>query len=80
MFHGLARLNGTIWLDLYKNSMYVVSGFAHTDHEYGTASNDAVLELKEGDRVHVQGRGDNQLFGNPHEVYSTFNGFHLYQA
>ncbi|XP_041374643.1 caprin-2-like [Gigantopelta aegis] len=80
MFHGLAQRSGKFWLDLYKNSVYVISAYAHTSHEFGSSSNVAAMELQEGDYVHIQGRGDNLLFGKSDEVYNTFNGYLLYPA
>jgi len=48
---------GQLWLDLYKNDQYQVTGYAHNSQDYASASNAIVLQLAQSTRIH------NRLFG-----------------
>ncbi|KAK7501522.1 hypothetical protein BaRGS_00007326 [Batillaria attramentaria] len=76
--HGLAEFDGQLYLELYQNSNYILSAYAHTLANYGAASNAAVLPLNKGDEVTVLGKGSSILYGASDEVYTTFSMYLLY--
>ncbi|XP_059167221.1 complement C1q-like protein 3 isoform X2 [Physella acuta] len=80
MYHGLAEYDGTLWLDLYKNSNYLSSAYAHITGQYGAASNSIVLALTAGDELYITGHGSSILYGLPDDVYATFTGYLLFYA
>ncbi|XP_069107599.1 complement C1q-like protein 4 [Argopecten irradians] len=80
MFHSLSQTNQQLWLDLYKNSNYVVTGHAHAVHDYASSSNAVVLTLDQGDALYIRARGDNYVYGQPDEIYCTFSGFILFAS
>ncbi|XP_021364327.1 complement C1q-like protein 4 [Mizuhopecten yessoensis] len=80
MFHALSQSNQPLRLDLYHNLDYIATGYAHAVHDYATSSNAVVLTIDRGDAVYIQARGDNFVYGQPDEVYSTFNGFLLFPS
>ncbi|KAH3747688.1 hypothetical protein DPMN_182117 [Dreissena polymorpha] len=77
LYHGLSESAGSLWMDLYKNGVYQITGYAHNENEYAAASNAILLQLVENDTVYIRGHGTNQLYGKPDETYATFSGFIL---
>ncbi|XP_052814587.1 complement C1q-like protein 3 [Mya arenaria] len=77
IYHGLSESAGTLWLDLYKNDEYQITGYAHNNNDWAAASNAMLLQLAENDRVSVQAHGSSNLYGLTDEVYATFSGFIL---
>ncbi|XP_033728851.1 complement C1q-like protein 4 [Pecten maximus] len=80
MFNTLSQTDRQLWLDLYHNNNYVVTGHAHAVHDYASSSNAVVLTISRGDAVYIRARGDNFVYGQPDEIYSTFNGFILFAS
>lgn len=78
MFHGLAEQYSPLSLKLYRNDEYLISAFSNRSIEYATASNVAVVPLKQGDTLHVQSKGSTALYAFSREVYSSFSGYLLY--
>ncbi|CAL1526606.1 unnamed protein product [Lymnaea stagnalis] len=78
LFHALAEYSGMLWLDLYRNSQYITSAYAHIEGQYGAASNSITITLAKGDEVYITGHGSSILYGNPNEVYATFTGYMLF--
>lgn len=76
-YHALGKLNGKIWLELFRNYRYVNSLYSHTPGHYATAGNAAVIELDAGDIVFVKAHGSVDLYGANDEVYCTFTGYLL---
>lgn len=54
--------------------------YAYIVNDYGAAGNAAILHLDVGDRVYVKARDnrDQTLYGQEHQIYTTFTGELLY--
>ncbi|XP_062616330.1 complement C1q-like protein 4 isoform X1 [Saccostrea cucullata] len=75
LVYGVSTATSQLNLDIYQNSNYTVSVFAHVRNGYASGHQTVVLQLDEQDTVFVQARGVNSMFGAHNEVYSTFSGF-----
>ncbi|XP_060063272.1 C1q-related factor-like [Ylistrum balloti] len=80
MYHALSQANQQLWLDIYHNSDYIATGYAHAKNDYASSSNSVVLTIARGDAVYIRARGDNFVYGQPDEVFATFSGFNLFAA
>ncbi|XP_060069407.1 uncharacterized protein LOC132549485 [Ylistrum balloti] len=74
--HALSLADKEVYLELFKNSQYVLSAYAYTTNEWGDAGNSVILHLNQGDDITIKARPqyDVQLFGDVSQIYCTFSG------
>ncbi|XP_071175624.1 complement C1q tumor necrosis factor-related protein 4-like [Mytilus edulis] len=76
LIHYFARSQSghVIFLDLYKNTIYVNSAWGQLTHR-ANAGNSAILDMRTGDTLSIRGRSGEAvaLSGQPTAVYCTFS-------
>ncbi|XP_062589184.1 complement C1q tumor necrosis factor-related protein 4-like [Saccostrea cucullata] len=77
-YHATAQKGKSIWMELYRNYIYVNSLYGSIIGDVGPGGNSAVLELVAGDTVYldIQHHGS-FLYGERDRIYATFSGYLL---